>query len=100
MEFNHQQRQVLCSLAQAEIKRQKQLKQLEAIDADILEYLKKFLVSSTVQIVIQLGTCQKHVQAQRQRKRREAISQRDKDQAWKALEARDRTLKHLQSMDT
>ena len=48
MEFNHQQRQVLCSLAQAEIKRQKQLKQLEAIDADILEYLKKFLVSSTV----------------------------------------------------
>ena len=48
MEFNNQQRQVLCSLAQAEIKRQKQLKQLEIIDADIVDYLKKFLVSSAV----------------------------------------------------
>ena len=50
MEFNHQQRQVLCSLAQAEMKRQKQLKQLEAIDDDIVEYLKKFLVSSTIKV--------------------------------------------------
>ena len=42
------------------MKRQKQLKQLEAIDADIVEYLKKFLVSSTVEalFVIQPGMWQ------------------------------------------
>lgn len=45
MEFNQQQRQVLCSLAQAEMKRQKQLKQLEAADMEVFEHLKKFLVS-------------------------------------------------------